>query len=94
MARFDTIRALERRGMSLALAEKAVDAGYQLGSLKKASLEKLRKQFRFREILELVESVGNRQVDREAIIAGALEEEAAGEGTVSAEAALRRGEKK
>ena len=94
MARFDTIRALERRGMSLALAEKAVDAGYQLSSLKKASLEKLRKQFRFREILELVESVGNRQIDREAIIAGAQEEEAAGEGTVSAEAALRRVEKK
>ncbi len=94
MARFDTIRALERRGMSLALAEKAVDAGYQLGSLKKASLEDLRKLFHFREILELVESVGNRQVDREAVIAGAQEEEAAGEGVVSAEAALRRVEKK
>ncbi|MEC8878051.1 MAG: hypothetical protein VX554_02590, partial [Candidatus Thermoplasmatota archaeon] len=94
MARFDTIRALERRGMTLALAEKAVDAGYQLGSLKKASLEDLCKQFHFREILELVESVGNRQVDREAVIAGAQEEEATGEGVVSAEAALRRVEKK
>ena len=94
MARFDTIRALERRGMSLALAEKAVDAGYQLGLLKKASLDDLRKQFHFREILELVESVGNRQVDREAVIAGAQEEEATGEGVVSAEAALRRVEKK
>ena len=94
MARFDTIRALERRGMSLALAERAADAGYQLGSLKKASLEELRRQFRFREILELVETVGNRQVDREEVIAGAQEEEATGGGVVSAEAALRRVEKK
>ena len=38
MARLDTIRALERRGLSPDLAEKTVDLGYQLGTLKKCGL--------------------------------------------------------
>ena len=33
MARLDTIRALEKRGLSTQLAEKTVELGYQLGSL-------------------------------------------------------------
>ena len=56
MARSDTIRALERRGMARPLAAKAADAGEQLGTLKNASLAKLRKLFNFREILELHET--------------------------------------
>ena len=94
MARSDTIRALERRGMARPLASKAADAGEQLGTLKKASLAKLRKLFSFREILEVIESVGNRKVDREEVVAGALEEEKSGDGPFSADAALRRVEKK
>ena len=43
MARLDTIRALEKRGLSPKLAEKTVDLGYLLGTLKKASLKELRK---------------------------------------------------
>ena len=38
MARLDTIRALEKRGLSTQLAEKTVELGYQLGTLKKLSL--------------------------------------------------------
>nr|AIF10365.1 DNA-directed RNA polymerase, subunit A'' (rpoA2) [uncultured marine group II/III euryarchaeote KM3_45_C02]AIF17293.1 DNA-directed RNA polymerase, subunit A'' (rpoA2) [uncultured marine group II/III euryarchaeote KM3_76_H07] len=94
MARSDTIRALERRGMSRSLAAKAADAGEQLGTLKKASLAQLRKLFSFREILEVIESVSNRKVDREEVVAGALEEEKSGDGPFSADAALRRVEKK
>ena len=94
MARSDTIRALERRGMARPLAAKAADAGEQLGTLKNASLAKLRKLFSFREILEVIEAVGNRKVDREEVVAGALEEEKSGDGPFSADAALRRVEKK
>ena len=43
MARLDTIRALERRGLSPNLAEKVVDLGYLLGTLKKSDLKTLRK---------------------------------------------------
>ena len=39
MARLDTIRALEKRGLSPELAEKTVDLGYLLGTLKKAPLK-------------------------------------------------------
>ena len=39
MARLDTIRALEKRGLSPQLAEKTVDLGYLLGTLKKADLK-------------------------------------------------------
>ncbi|MDP6658231.1 MAG: DNA-directed RNA polymerase subunit A'' [Candidatus Poseidoniia archaeon] len=94
MARSDTIRALERRGMARGLAAKAADAGEQLGTLKKASLAQLRKLFSFREILEVIEAVGNHKVDREEVVAGALEEEKSGDGPFSADAALRRVEKK
>ena len=94
MARSDTIRALERRGMARPLAAKAADAGEQLGTLKNASLAKLRKLFSFREILEVIESVNNRKIDREEVVAGALEEEKSGSGPFSADAALRRVEKK
>ena len=38
MARLDTIRALERRGLAPELAKKTVDLGYQLGTLKKSGL--------------------------------------------------------
>ena len=45
MARLDTIRALEKRGLSTQLAEKTVELGYQLGTLKKAGLGELKKKF-------------------------------------------------
>ena len=45
MARLDTIRALEKRGLSTQLAEKTVELGYQLGTLKKCTLKKLEKDF-------------------------------------------------
>ena len=43
MARLDTIRALERRGLAPELAKKTVDLGYQLGTLKKSGLRELKK---------------------------------------------------
>ena len=55
MARLDTIRALEKRGLSPELAEKTVDLGYLLGTLKKASLKELRKNFYYKEILQLID---------------------------------------
>ena len=55
MARLDTIRALERRGLSPNLAEKVVDLGYLLGTLKKSDLKTLRKDFHYKEILQLID---------------------------------------
>ena len=53
MARLDTIRALERRGLSPNLAEKVVDLGYLLGTLKKSDLKTVKKDFQYKEILQL-----------------------------------------
>jgi len=55
MARLDTIRALEKRGLSPELAEKTVDLGYLLGTLKKSDLKTLRKDFHYKEILQLID---------------------------------------
>ena len=55
MARLDTVRALEKRGLSPELAEKTVDLGYLLGTLKKSDLKTLRKDFYYKEILQLID---------------------------------------
>jgi len=94
MARLDTIRALEKRGLSPELAKKTVDLGYLLGTLKKADLKTLRKDFYYKEILQLIDVSKNRQIDREEIVAKALEEGDISEGPISADQALRRVEKK
>ena len=94
MARLDTIRALEKRGLSPELAEKTVDLGYLLGTLKKSDLKTLRKDFHYKEILQLIDVSKNRQIDREEIVAKALEEGDIIEGPISADQALRRVEKK
>ena len=72
MARLDTIRALEKRGLSPQLAEKTVDLGYLLGTLKKADLKTLRKDFHYKEILQLIDVSKNNQIDREEIVAKVL----------------------
>ena len=72
MARLDTIRALEKRGLSPQLAEKTVDLGYLLGTLKKADLKTLRKDFHYKEILQLIDVSKNKQIDREEIVAKGL----------------------
>ena len=51
MARLDTIRALEKRGLSPELAEKTVDLGYLLGTLKKSDLKTLKKVFYLQDVL-------------------------------------------
>ena len=94
MARLDTIRALEKRGLSPELAEKTVDLGYILGTLKKASLKELRKNFYYKEILQLIDVSKNNSIDREEIVTKALEEGDISEGPISADQALRRVEKK
>ena len=55
MARLDTIRALERRGLAPELANKTVDLGHQLGTLKKSGLRELKKHFNYKEILQLID---------------------------------------
>ena len=94
MARLDTVRALEKRGLSPELAEKTVELGYLLGTLKKSDLKTLRKDFHYKEILQLIDVSKNRQIDREEIVAKALEEGDIIEGPISADQALRRVEKK
>ena len=94
MARLDTIRALEKRGLSPELAEKTVDLGYLLGTLKKAPLKELRKNFYYKEILQLIDVSKNKSIDREEIVTKALEEGDISEGPISADQALRRVEKK
>ena len=73
MARLDTIRALEKRGLSPELAEKTVDLGYLLGTLKKSDLKTLRKDFYYKDILQLIDVSKNKLIDREDIVAKALE---------------------
>jgi DNA-directed RNA polymerase subunit A" len=94
MARLDTIRALEKRGLSPELAEKTVDLGYLLGTLKKSDLKTLRKDFYYKEILQLIDVSKNNLIDRENIVAKALEEGDVSDGPISADQALRRVEKK
>ena len=94
MARLDTIRALEKRGLSPELAEKTVDLGYLLGTLKKSDLKTLRKDFYYKEILQLIDVSKNKLINREDIVAKALEEGDVNDGPISADQALRRVEKK
>ncbi len=94
MARLDTVRALEKRGLSPQLAEKTVDLGYQLGTLKKCDLKTLKKDFHYKEILQLIDVSKNKNIEREEIVAKALEEGDVSEGPISADQALRRVEKK
>ena len=94
MARLDTIRALEKRGLSPELAEKTVDLGYLLGTLKKSDLKTLRKDFYYKEILQLIDVSKNNLIDREDIVVKALEEGDVNDGPISANQALRRVEKK
>ena len=67
MARLDTIRALEKRGLSTQLAEKTVELGYQLGTLKKCTLKKLEKDFYYKEILQLIDVAKIKSIDRDDI---------------------------
>ena len=95
MARRDTIRALERRGLATILAEKCADSDYQIEKLRKAELETLLKTgFTHREILELIDAVRNRVIDRTTLVEAALEADKRATGPVSAVTALRRIEKK
>ncbi len=94
MARLDTIRALEKRGLSPKLAEKTVELGYQLGTLKKCDLKTLKKDFYYKEILQLIDVSKNRLIDRDEIVEKALDEGDINEGPISADQALRRVEKK
>ena len=94
MARLDTIRALEKRGLSPQLAEKTVELGYQLGTLKKCDLKTLRKDFYYKEILQLIDVSKNKLIDRDEIVEKALNEGDINEGPISADQALRRVEKK
>ena len=94
MARLDTIRALERRGLSPELAEKVVDLEFQLGTLKKSELKTLEKDFSYKEILQLIDVSKNNKIDRDEIVAKALEQGDVQDGPISADQALRRVEKK
>ena len=94
MARLDTIRALEKRGLSPELAEKTVDLGYLLGTLKKSDLKTLKKDFYYKEILQLIDVSKNNLIDRGDILTKALEEGDVHDGPLSADQALRRVEKK
>ncbi len=95
MARRDTIRALERRGLATTLAEKCADSDYQIEKLRKADMETLLKAgFTHREILELIDAVRNRVIDRTTLVEAALEADKHATGPVSAVTALRRVEKK
>ena len=94
MARLDTIRALEKRGLSPQLAEKTVLLGYQLGTLKKTDLKTLEKDFHYKEILQLIDVSNNKGIDREDIVVKAINEGETNDGPISADQALRRVEKK
>ena len=94
MARLDTIRALEKRGLSTQLAEKTVELGYQLGTLKKCTLKELEKDFYYKEILQLIDVAKIRSIDRDEIVDKALKEGDISDGPISADQALRRVEKK
>ena len=94
MARLDTIRALERRGLSPELAEKTVDLGYQLGTLKKAGLGELKKKFNYKEMLQLIDVSKNTKIDRDEIVRRAIEQGDVHDGPISADQALKRVEKK
>ena len=94
MARLDTIRALERRGLAPELAKKTVDLGYQLGTLKKSGLRELKKHFNYKEILQLIDVSKNKKIDRDEIVARALEQGNLQDGPITADQALRRVEKK
>ena len=94
MARLDTIRALERRGLAPELAKKTVDLGYQLGTLKKSGLRDLKKHFNYKEILQLIDVSKNKKIDRDEIVARALEQGDFQDEPITADQALRRVEKK
>ena len=94
MARLDTIRALEKRGLSTQLAKKTVELGYQLGSLKKCTLKKLEKDFYYKEILQLIDVSKNKSIDRDDIVHKALKEGDVSDEPITADQALRRVEKK
>ena len=94
MARLDTIRALERRGLAPELAEKTVDLGHQLGTLKKCGLRELKKDFNYKEILQLIDVSKNSKINRNEIVAKAIEQGNVQDGPISANQALRRVEKK
>ena len=94
MARLDTIRALERRGLAPELAKKTVDLGYQLGTLKKSGLRELKKHFNYKEILQLIDVSKNKKIDRDEIVARALDQGNLQDEPITADQALRRVEKK
>ena len=88
MARLDTIRALERRGLAPELAKKTVDLGYQLGTLKKSGLRELKKHFNYMEILQLIDVSKIMKIVRDEIVARALEQGNLQAGPITADQAL------
>jgi len=96
MAKQDTLRALERRGLSLSLAERLTDAGFNLGSLKKAEYNDLKELLTNNEIRLVIDSVGNKTISRLMVLKAALAEDAKAPKvpTTSADAALKAVQKK
>ena len=96
MAKQDTLRALERRGLALSLAERLAEADFNLTSLKKASYDDLKDLLTNNEIRLVIDSVGNKLISREMVLEAALAEDAKAPKvpTTSAEAALKAVQKR
>ncbi len=103
MAKFDTVRALQRRGIPRDLAEKIADAtigrgetkrGLRIDDLKKMTLRQLLSRFSNRDILYILDKIGNKKIDREVVLEGAREEDKTQVGPISADVVLRRVERK
>ena len=103
MAKFDTVRALQRRGIPRELAEKIADAtigrgetkrGLRIDDLKKMTLRQLLSRFSNRDILYILDKIGNKKIEREVVLEGAREEEKTQTGPISADVVLRRVERK
>ena len=65
-----------------------------MGTLKKCDLKTLRKDFYYKEILQLIDVSKNKLIDRDEIVEKALNEGDINEGPISDDQALRRVEKK
>ena len=96
MAKRDTIKALERRGLSSSLAERLTEAGFNLSNLKKVGYDQLNDLLTNNEIRLVIDSVGIKTIDRDMVLEAALAEDAATPKvpTTSAEAALKAVQKR
>lgn len=66
MARKDTVDALRRRGVGARIAALLVDAGYSIGSLKKASVDKLSKHISEQDAIATLKKLGVKVEDKKA----------------------------